>query len=161
MEVKLNYGGAVHRARRDGPGEVTVFDRDGSSRAFHLERLAEGDMALENEDGLHRAVGARSGETVWVHWRGRTWRFEMDRGRGRGRTAAPGGLASPMPGQVQKVLVEPGDAVEAQQPLVVVEAMKMQLEIKSPRAGRVKRVLAAPGQPVAAGAPLVELEEEE
>ena len=63
-----------------------------------------------------------------------------------------------MPGQVQKILVQAGDAVEAGQALAVVEAMKMQLEIKAPHAGTVKELLAAEGDQVAAGVPLVALE---
>jgi biotin carboxyl carrier protein len=62
-----------------------------------------------------------------------------------------------MPGQIQKLLVSPGDQVEAHQPLLVVEAMKMQIEIKAPHAGRVAKLLAAEGEQVEAGVPLVEL----
>jgi biotin carboxyl carrier protein len=55
-------------------------------------------------------------------------------------------IVAPMPGKVVRVLVEQGAEVEAGQGLVVVEAMKMQNEMKSPRAGRVAEL------PVAAGA---------
>ncbi len=158
MEVKLNREGEVFRARRDAPGEITVLGPDEPARSITVLRLPDGSYAVETPTGRHHAEAAREGETIWVRWRGRTYCFQMDRGRGRARDLG-GGLASPMPGQVQKVLVATGDAVETHQPLVVVEAMKMQLEIKAPRAGRVKRLLAAEGDQVAAGAPLVEMEE--
>ena len=58
---------------------------------------------------------------------------------------------APMPGKVVRVLVAPGDAVEADQGIVVVEAMKMQNELKAPRAGRVISVAAKEGATVAAG----------
>ncbi len=161
MDVRLRRGGHVFRARRDAPGTVSVQGRSGDPVPVAVIRLADGSLAVRAEDGLHRAEAVRDGDTVWVRFRGRTYCFEIDRGRGRARGAAPGGLASPMPGQVQKVLVAAGDRVEADQPLLVVEAMKMQLEIKAPRAGRVKRLLAAEGGRVRAGAPLVELEEDE
>ena len=67
-------------------------------------------------------------------------------------------IDSVMPGKVVRVLVAAGDAVEAGQGLVVVEAMKMENEIASPRAGRVKSVEVTPGQNVEAGARLVVLE---
>jgi biotin carboxyl carrier protein len=56
-----------------------------------------------------------------------------------------------MPGKIARVLVKPGDAVEAGQGLLVVEAMKMQNEIRSPKSGTVERVLVAEGQAVNAG----------
>ena len=65
---------------------------------------------------------------------------------------------SVMPGKVVRVLVSAGDAVNAGQGLVVVEAMKMENEIGAPRAGRVKSVDVTPGQNVETGARLVVLE---
>ncbi|MBZ5578441.1 MAG: hypothetical protein LAP40_17905 [Acidobacteriia bacterium] len=56
-----------------------------------------------------------------------------------------------MPGKVVRVLVVPGDAVEAGQGLMVVEAMKMQNEMKASRAGRVLTVSAKEGATVTAG----------
>jgi biotin carboxyl carrier protein len=63
-----------------------------------------------------------------------------------------------MPGKVIRVLVSQGDSVEAGQGLVVVEAMKMQNEMKSPKAGRVAEVRAEPGAAVLAGETLIVVE---
>ena len=63
-----------------------------------------------------------------------------------------------MPGRVVDVRVAAGDVVEAGQPLVVLEAMKMQNEIQADRAGTVERVHVAAGQAVEGGDPLVEIE---
>ena len=56
-----------------------------------------------------------------------------------------------MAGKVVRVLVKAGETVEAGQGLLVVEAMKMQNEIRSPKSGIVERLLAKEGQPVNAG----------
>ncbi len=78
-------------------------------------------------------------------------------------TAAHGGatgeptIAAPMPGTVIRVLVSEGDRVEARQPLVVVEAMKMETPLLSPFDGTVKAVHVAEGDRVTAGMVLVEL----
>ena len=56
-----------------------------------------------------------------------------------------------MPGKVVRLLAKAGDAVEAGQGLLVVEAMKMQNEIRSPKRGTVERVLVTEGQAVNAG----------
>jgi biotin carboxyl carrier protein len=60
-------------------------------------------------------------------------------------------IAAPMPGKVVRVLIAAGEAVEAGQGLVVVEAMKMQNEMKAPRAGKVLSLAAREGATVAAG----------
>ena len=60
-------------------------------------------------------------------------------------------VIAPMPGKVIQVLVKAGDAVEAGQGLLVVEAMKMQNEIRAPKSGAVERLFVAEGQAVNAG----------
>ena len=67
-------------------------------------------------------------------------------------------IVSPMPGRIVKVLVTRGDEVAAQQGLVVVEAMKMENELRAPRAGRVAAVKVVDGMLVEANTVLVTLE---
>jgi biotin carboxyl carrier protein len=100
------------------------------------------------------------------------WRFELEveddaRARLRERAtrdpghAAAGGpleIRAIIPGRVVSVAIARDDAVEAGQPLLILEAMKMQNELRSPRAGRITRVAAAPGQTVEIGDLLVVLE---
>jgi biotin carboxyl carrier protein len=74
------------------------------------------------------------------------------------RNAAADGprrVAAPMPGRIAKVLVRVGDRVTAQQGLVVVEAMKMENELRSPRAGIVTEIRAIEGALVEANAVLI------
>ena len=77
----------------------------------------------------------------------------------RGGVAVESRVTAPMPGTVIKVLVAEGDRVEARQPLVVLEAMKMETPLASPYEAVVRRVHVAEGDLVAGGALLVELEE--
>jgi biotin carboxyl carrier protein len=87
------------------------------------------------------------------------YRFEMevrDPRRWSRKDAARGAdgletVAAPMPGKIVRVLVAPGDEVEAGQGLLVVEAMKMQNEMKASRAGRILSVTVKAGATVAAG----------
>jgi biotin carboxyl carrier protein len=74
-------------------------------------------------------------------------------GRRHGAVEAEGRqqILAPMPGKIVRLLVKEGDHVEAGQGLLVVEAMKMQNEIRSPKSGVIERVLAKEGQPVNAG----------
>lgn len=80
---------------------------------------------------------------------------------GRKAPALPEGelaVIAPIPGLVVKMLVETGDNVDEEQPLVILEAMKMENEIRSPRAGVVKKVQVGPGQRVEQNGILLVLE---
>jgi acetyl/propionyl-CoA carboxylase alpha subunit len=77
----------------------------------------------------------------------------------RGAGAEQSAVTAPMPGTVIRVDVAAGDRVEARQPLVVLEAMKMETPLTSPYAAVVRAVHVAVGDQVAGGALLVELEE--
>jgi 3-methylcrotonyl-CoA carboxylase alpha subunit len=76
----------------------------------------------------------------------------------RGR-ATESTLAAQMPGTVLRVLVAEGDTVAPHQPLLVLEAMKMETPVTSPHAATVRRLLVAEGDQVAAGTTLVELDD--
>ena len=72
--------------------------------------------------------------------------------------AAKGAVAALMPGTVLSLRVKEGDQVAAGAVLLIVEAMKMQNEIKAPHAGAVKRILVAPGQTLSCGDVMVVIE---
>jgi glutaconyl-CoA/methylmalonyl-CoA decarboxylase subunit gamma len=71
--------------------------------------------------------------------------------------AAGNSIVSPMPGQVQKILVSPGDSVKVGDIVVTIEAMKMENQIRSTMDGTIASVLVSEGDVVAEGAPLVTL----
>ena len=72
--------------------------------------------------------------------------------------SGPQRVTSPMPGKVVKILVKAGDEVKARQGLVVVEAMKMENELRAARDGRVRELAVAEGQSVDAGTVLLIVE---
>jgi biotin carboxyl carrier protein len=76
----------------------------------------------------------------------RQWTGKTGRAAGEGVQT----ITAPIPGKVVRVLVAPGESVEAGQGLIVVEAMKMQNELKAPRGGRVLTVAAREGSTVGA-----------
>ena len=107
--------------------------------------------AIRTEGGLRLALDGR-------HF---TVEVRDPRDRGQKPAAAVGAgrrnVAAPMPGKVIRVLVRQGDAVEVGQGLVVVEAMKMQNEMKALRGGHVVEVRVQDGATVSAGDVLVVL----
>ena len=119
-------------------------------------------------DEVHRVVarrGATRGRyTLWLDG----FRYEVEaldeRTRairalsGAGKApSGPAPLVAPMPGMIVRVAVQVGDTVEPGQGLVVMEAMKMENELRATSAGTVKAVLAHPGTAVEKGAILLEL----
>jgi acetyl/propionyl-CoA carboxylase alpha subunit len=106
-----------------------------------------------------RAVVARTRDRIHVAVDGSAWSFErVDEAQtGGAGGAGSGSVVAPMPGKVVKVLVAAGDTVTAGQPLVVVEAMKMETTLTAEIDGTVKSLHAAAGAMVDAGAVVVEI----
>jgi biotin carboxyl carrier protein len=138
------------------------YERGGEAieREYSIEPLTPGSYSILI-DGRGYDVIAAGGE---FQVNGRAFSVEVFDPRSlRGRKSAGAGegrqnIAAMMPGKVVRVLVAAGDAIEAGQGLVVVEAMKMQNELKSPKAGRVVEVKTKPEATVAAGQVLLVIE---
>jgi pyruvate carboxylase subunit B len=81
-----------------------------------------------------------------------------DLSRANAAPTGPAPIKAPMPGLIVRINVKPGDAVEAGQGVVVMEAMKMENELRATAAGTVKSIEVAPGAAVEKGALLVALE---
>ena len=135
-------------------------------------RDVEIDAILARPDVLSLRIGNTVYEVIserlandWYLWVGST-RFAAEvsdprslRGRARARDDhGPRKIVAPMPGRVVRLLVRAGDEVELGTGVYVVEAMKMQNEIKSPKKGTVREVLVSEGAAVNAGDVLVIVE---
>ncbi len=143
----------------------------GRTRIYEAVRVASGPRAstwslLPDGGGRQLVVdvdGAAPDLNVTVDNRTVPLKLTSARAKVAGRAVPPpktgaSAVLSPMPGKVVKVLVAVGDEVKAGQGVVVVEAMKMENELKSPKDGKVKAVAVKEGQPVEAGQSLVTLE---
>ncbi len=111
---------------------------EGQSFEIRVSPLPDG--ALKLQTGLHDFTAELVDPRAW-------------RGRKHGALEAEGRqqVFAPMPGKVIRLLVQEGDMVETGQGLLVVEAMKMQNEIRSPKVGKVERLHVKEGQPVNSG----------
>jgi len=139
---------------------------------FVAERM--GGLAIEAAPAaVHGAAEEKASREVEVEVDGRLFRVrvfgngEAAGGRGAprrsGRTtrrtaAAEGAVAAPMQGTIVKVLVEEGQEITADEAVCLLEAMKMESEVRAQRAGRVAKVLVEAGQTVRPGESLVVLE---
>lgn len=167
FEVEVNgrtRAVSIERAGSDGRFRVSV---DGENALVEAQRTGAFGLSLlfpgESHESVRLAIvpGTGQGELL-AYLAGRTAAVSVNARRtGRGAADAGGAahgpqrITAPMPGRVVRVLVAAGDPVEARQPLVVVEAMKMENELRSPKTGRVKEVAVAAGTSVEAGRVLV------
>jgi biotin carboxyl carrier protein len=157
LAVRLRHAGAqVFASVDDGPEQPVRLDVVRGP----LHSLVLGDERCE-------LLARRDGQTVDIALRGVGFQAEvMDETHARLAqvAAARGGghvrrdLKAPMPGLVVKVLVQPGQEVTPGQPLVVLQAMKMENELSLPHGGTVSQVGVAEGQTVEAGQVLATLE---
>ena len=151
-------GGGRYRVTLDGRAHEVLAARTGD---FGLSLIFEGALSPSREVSV--APGSAPGELL-VGLGGRTVVISIDgrrrRGGGDAGAYADGEqpVVAPMPGRIVRVLVAEGDQVGARQGVVVVEAMKMENELRSPKAGRVKSVAVTPGTLVEAGRVLVVIE---
>ena len=110
-------------------------------------------------EGSPPSLGLIAGPTrVYVHAESERMRLASHAGGKGGAAAGDGVVHSPMPGRVVRVLVASGDAVEAGTPVIVVEAMKMENELKAPRTGVVADTWVAAGDTVVAGQKLLRID---
>ena len=113
-------------------------------------------LQIEVEASAIPAIHVRDGQTLHLFDAGRAWRFEVDDPRlRRVRTNASGVLKAPLSGRVAAVHVTTGDSVSQGQPLVVMEAMKMEHIVTAPFDGTVGSVRVAQNEQVTSGALLL------
>jgi biotin carboxyl carrier protein len=159
--VKVERVGSRFRIESGGRVDVVDVARVDSST---VSMIVEGERNCSHEASL--LDGREPGE-MEVHLRSGVVYTRVAAAGERGRPAAgavpaassgPQRVTAPMPGKIVKVLVMPGDAIAARQGLVVIEAMKMENELRAVRAGRVKDVHVAEGDLVEAGRLLTVIE---
>jgi biotin carboxyl carrier protein len=151
--------------------DAFVYTReDGASvaKSFSIEWAGDGTYSVLIEGRSYVATLASKGEIQAtggeIIVNGRALNIEVQdprKLRARGSAESGGGrqtIAAPMPGRVIRVLVEAGQEVEAGQGLIVVEAMKMQNEMKSPKTGKVLEIRTSAGAAVSAGDALLVIE---
>ena len=166
MKYHVRLGDTEIEVQLDGD-EVRIGETATHARLTDVEGTPVRMLTVGDE--VHRIVvrpgTSRGRYTIWVDG----FRHEVEALDERmrairelaGAAAGPAGpapLVAPMPGMIVRVNVQVGDRVQPGQGLVVMEAMKMENELRAQAAATVKAVLAQPGSAVEKGALLVELE---
>lgn len=166
MKLDIEVAGQTHRVDLEPaaePGRWTV-QLDGHPVEADAHLIRPGVLSLLLEGRAYRIVLDADLDDPALHidehrieWQADDPRSFQRRRRHAG-TDGPITLKASMPGRIVRVLVQRGDHVAAHQPVLVIEAMKMQNELKSPKEGRVTDLRILPGDTVASGQVLAVIE---
>jgi biotin carboxyl carrier protein len=160
MMLQLEVNGELWQIELtpEGDGQYRVSIDSEPAIEVAAQMLRPGVLSLQIDGKSYRCVLEESAEGTAIHLLGKRLMYRVDdprslksRRRRHGGTEGPKPVTAPMPGRVVRVLASVGDMVEAHQGIVVIEAMKMQNELKSPKAGKVVQLRVEPGGTVAAG----------
>ena len=160
MRFEIEVAGRARRVEIERQSKSYVVRVDGQPHAVDVAKTGSAWSLL---------IGTRSYEIAFVPQPGGETRVYVDghavltrraglvrlTGGASDARVGPQPVVAPMPGRILKVLVKTGDAVGARQGLVVVEAMKMENELRSPKAGTVTEVRVAEGMSVEKNAVLI------
>lgn len=152
---EVRHHGTTHVIEMLGGGEVQV---DG--QILRVEGLGD-DRCLVTGEGGTRTVVAHAGTATspWLFAGGQAWQVEVTAEGARPRTssAADDGMMAPMPATVVTIAAAAGSRVSKGDPVVVLEAMKMELVVRAPRDGEIAAVHCQVGELVRPGSRLAEL----
>jgi len=166
MKYFVRIGEEEHEVLLDADG-VHLDGEDVAAQVASIDGTPVRMVTIGDE--VHRVVvrsGASRGQyTLWLDG----YRFDVEaidertraineRSGAGAKSTGPAPVVAPMPGLIVRVNAAVGDLVGAGQGLVVMEAMKMENELRAPAAGKVKNILASPGTAVEKGTVLIELE---
>jgi 3-methylcrotonyl-CoA carboxylase alpha subunit len=147
-DIEVPAADAQGRRRVVVDGQVFDVQCEGPGPVF---RVRVGDRT----ETLHCVA---EGSTLHLFWQGRAYRLTRESAAIVAAPSAVGSLTAPMPGKIIAVEVAAGQTVTQGQPLVIVEAMKMETVVRAPRDGRVRVMSVSVGDRVTPGTVLVELE---
>ena len=159
MKYEVLLAGKTRVVELSGSNDAWKISLDGRELDASVVEVAPNTFSVLLSGESHQIrIAPRTDGSLTLHTGLAEYHAEVNdprlwRGRKHGALEAEGRqqITAPMPGKVVRVLVLEGDAVEAGQGLLVVEAMKMQNEIRSPKNGKVEKLLAQENQAVNAG----------
>jgi biotin carboxyl carrier protein len=156
IEIRTNDSGVVEYTvgERSGQAQFTVASGGGAVLLAREARQLALRVAFESDQVS--VVGRDSSMNCALYPESRFLVSKMQGGLGPGA----GTINASMPGRVVKILIKEGDSVEQGQGLLILEAMKMENEIKAPRSGVISSLKISEGESVESGVIMVEIADE-
>jgi biotin carboxyl carrier protein len=158
LKLQIAIDGKKRRVEMTQAGERLVWTIDGQRLEADATEMSPGIYSILINGTSYEVRMERFATELRATTGGREFKIliadEREWRRKRGSAVEAEGrqqVLAPMPGKIVRVLVKTGDAVQAGQGLLVVEAMKMQNEIRAPKSGTIDRLGVVEGQTVNAG----------
>lgn len=157
MKFDIQHSGRTMRLDITAEDSLYRLELDGKLLEFRCVRVDENSLSILIGDRSYTAHVQSTPPTYSVQLQDLRYEYEVMEGGGGSsggkRTGAgPQRIVAPMPGKIVGVLRTPGDRLKEGDGVVVVEAMKMQNELRTPRAGILKEIRVATGEAIEAGA---------
>jgi biotin carboxyl carrier protein len=162
MKRELLLNGKCLEFSVDAKGDTASVKLNGCELSIQIREAAAGRLLMNGEDRACRARVVRDKDWIHVWIDGRTFEFQIPSADGEGAAGeelSKDEVHAPMPGTMIMLSVSVGDEVSEGQTVAVVEAMKMEHNLRAPRAGKVAKITAQVGQIVDTETALVVLEE--
>ena len=165
MELEFNIGQQHYSLSIQKKNEHYQIEIGDEIVVLKAEHLTPNCIILKDENGTQRIFIASTQDKTFVHFQGR--QLIIDHPEAAEKTSYQGddqllgtdtAICAPMPGKILKILVEKDQKVAAKQNLVIVEAMKMEHNIRAPRNGIVAKVNFKEGDLVDTGQEILEIE---
>lgn len=164
MNCTFNFNNKLYKVNIEDEDEGIVVEVEGSSIPVNYKKLDDNLYSVIIEGISHQIAILKKGKHIQVFFQGDLYNFESvsEREQKHGRLAASGAnqIVSPMPSRVVKILKAVDDEVEENDGIIVVEAMKMESELKSPITGKIKEIKVKEGDTVEGGAVLALISDE-
>lgn len=163
MTYTFRLGNRTYKAGLEEKEKTSVVSVDGREREIEFLRV-DGNVYSLLADGRSVTVGIlKKGKKIQIFHEGDLHEIEAVSGRDASAASGTGSLsvAAPMHSRVVKILKNPGDEVEAGEGVIIVEAMKMESELRASVSGTVREIMVAEGDTVEKDAVLATLSDEE
>jgi biotin carboxyl carrier protein len=166
MEFEFEIKGQPHKITLDKKEGKMYIESDDKKIEIDYQEISENCISLLIGKEHYTVYHARAQGKCYVSVQGEDYIIEPVK-KARGKAAADLGdhaeniICAPMPGKVLKLMVKEGDKVRKKQSLVIVEAMKMEHEVRAPFDATVTKVNFSEGQMVDTESPIIELQKEE
>jgi biotin carboxyl carrier protein len=165
MELEFEIKGQTHKVSIEKKDGKTFIDFGNKKLEVDYQNISENCLSLLLENESYTVYHTKSEGKRYIFIQGEQYIIEPSK-KTKGKATAEASehgeksICAPMPGRILRILVKPGEKVRKNQSLAIVEAMKMENEIKSPFEGVVKKINFKENQMVDTEEPILDLEKE-
>lgn len=160
MEIKIKEGERVHKVKIEFNNNSFHISSSDFETSASIESLTANSFLLKVGEKVSTVYYAQDGSKLHIFVKGKIYTFEREGGRRAEVSHEEMGervITSPLPGTVTKIHVKEGEEIEKNQPLIVIESMKMENLIVSPLKGVVSRIFVSEGKLVNGNEALAEI----